>query len=107
MEVKNKKEFLKLRKQTTLDSDKIPKNTPYCYTVDRDRIKNDKTLKDGELPIIMCPYYVWGKKDKGYHGMKSNLCREKGIRLLHVREDLWRKNKEKMKKIIEKFIYGR
>ena len=63
MEVKNKKEFLKLRKQITLDSDKIPKNTPYCYTIDRDRIKNDKTLKDGELPIIMCPYYVWGKKD--------------------------------------------
>ena len=47
------------------------------------------------------------KKDKGYHGMKSNLCREKGIKLLHVREDLWIKDKEKMKKTIEKFIYGR
>ena len=45
------------------------------------------------------------KNKKGYHGMKSNLCREKGIKLLHIREDLWLKNKEKMKKIIEKFIY--
>lgn len=47
------------------------------------------------------------KKQKGYHGMKSNLCREKGIKLLHVREDLWRRDKKKMKKIIEKFIYDR
>jgi hypothetical protein len=46
-------------------------------------------------------------KPKGYHAMKSNLCREKGIKLLHVREDLWNKDKEKMKQIINKFLtYG-
>ena len=37
--------------------------------------------------------------------MKSNLCRKKGIKLLHIREDLWIKDKEKMKKVIEKFLY--
>lgn len=43
-------------------------------------------------------------KPKGYHAHKSNLCREKGIRLLHIREDLWKKDKEKMKQIIIKFL---
>lgn len=47
------------------------------------------------------------KKEKGYHAMKSNLCREKGIKLLHVREDLWIRDKEKMKNIIKNFIYGK
>lgn len=40
----------------------------------------------------------------GKHAIKSNLCREKGIKLLHLREDLWVKNPEKMKKIIIKFL---
>lgn len=40
----------------------------------------------------------------GKHAMKSNLCREKGIKLLHIREDLWLKNKNKMKQVIEKFL---
>lgn len=57
----NKKEFKKLVKETQVDVNLIPKQTPYCYSIDRDRIKNDKTLKEGKLPIIMCPYYVWGK----------------------------------------------
>lgn len=43
-------------------------------------------------------------KPRGYHAMKSNLCREKGIRLLHLREDLWIRDKEKMKSIIIKFL---
>ena len=45
------------------------------------------------------------RKPKGYHIMKSNLCDQKGIKLLHLREDLWKKDKEKMKKVIEKFLY--
>ena len=45
------------------------------------------------------------RKPKGYHIMKSNLCNQKGIKLLHLREDLWKKDKEKMKKVIEKFLY--
>ena len=38
------------------------------------------------------------------HGLKSNLCREKRIKLLHVQEDLWIKDKEKMKNIIKNFL---
>ena len=41
----------------------------------------------------------------GDHAIKSNMCRQKGIKLLHLREDLWKKDKEKMKKVIEKFLY--
>lgn len=40
----------------------------------------------------------------GKHALKSNLCREKGIKLLHIREDLWIKDKEKMKNIIKEFL---
>jgi hypothetical protein len=46
-------------------------------------------------------------KDKfvpGKHGNKSNLCRSRGIKLLHVREELWIKNKHKMKQAIIKFL---
>ena len=43
-------------------------------------------------------------KPKGYHGMKSKLCRDKNIKLLHIREDLWYHDSEKMKKIILKFL---
>lgn len=43
-------------------------------------------------------------KPKGYHAMKSNLCRDKGIKLLHIREDLWLKDKEKMKEVIFRFL---
>lgn len=43
-------------------------------------------------------------KPRGYHAMKSNLCREKGIKLLHIREDLWKRDKEKMKEIIIKYL---
>ena len=41
---------------------------------------------------------------QGKHGLKSKLCRQKGIKLLHVREDLWLINKEKMKNIIKNFL---
>ncbi len=38
------------------------------------------------------------------HGNKSNLCRTLNISLLHLRQDLWLKNKQKMKKVIHKFL---
>lgn len=57
----NKKAFNKLTKNTTVDVNLIPKQTPYCYTIDVERLRNDKTLKDGELPIKLCPYFVFGK----------------------------------------------
>jgi hypothetical protein len=43
-------------------------------------------------------------KPKGYHAMKSKMCKEKGIRLLHIREDLWKRDKEHMKQVIIKFL---
>lgn len=43
-------------------------------------------------------------KPKAYHAMKSNLCKDKNIRLLHIREDLWRLKKENMKQAIIKFL---
>lgn len=43
-------------------------------------------------------------KPKGYHGLKSNLCREKNIKLLHVREKLWLQDKDRILKIIKKFL---
>lgn len=46
-------------------------------------------------------------KDKfvsGRHALKSNLCKEQGIKLLHIREDLWLNNKIRMKKVVEIFL---
>lgn len=43
-------------------------------------------------------------KPKGYHGMKSKLCKKLGIKLLHIREDLWLRDKNQMKQIILKFL---
>lgn len=43
-------------------------------------------------------------KPKGYHAMKSNLCKEQGIKLLHIREDLWLRDKNQMQEIILKFL---
>lgn len=52
----------------------------------------------------------WHYSDKlfvpGKHGNKSKLCKEKGIKLLHIREELWIKNKQKMKEVIIKFLEG-
>lgn len=43
-------------------------------------------------------------RQKGYHGLKSKTCREQGIKLLHIREDLWLNNKIRMKKVVETFL---
>lgn len=51
-------------------------------------------------------YYHYSKKYfiPGKHSTKSKLCKSKNINLLHLREDLWNHNKEKMKKVIHKFL---
>ena len=51
-------------------------------------------------------YWHYSKKlfKPGKHAKKSNICREKGIKLLHIREDLWLKNPEKIKQVILKFL---
>lgn len=40
----------------------------------------------------------------GKHAKKSNLCKAKGIKLLHIREELWIKDQSKMKEVIVKFL---
>ena len=42
--------------------------------------------------------------EKGKHSTKSNLCKDEGIKLLHVREKLWVNEKEKMKNVIKQFL---
>lgn len=61
----NKREFNKLADETVIDESLIPKQTPYCYSIDKSRIKFDKYPfdEDGNLPIIPCPYFVGGKGD--------------------------------------------
>ena len=51
-------------------------------------------------------YWHYSEKyfEAGKHAKKSNLCKEKNIKLLHIREDLWMKDKEKMKQIIKVFL---
>ena len=51
-------------------------------------------------------YWHYSKKHfvQGKHANKSKLCKSKNINLLHLREDLWKKDKEKMKKVINKFL---
>ena len=44
-------------------------------------------------------YFVPGK-----HAKKSIMCRKQGLKLLHLREDLWIRDKEKMKNIIKNFL---
>lgn len=50
----------------------------------------------------------WHYSDKyfipGKHARKSNLCKEQGIRLLHIREELWLRDKDKVKEFIVKFL---
>ena len=77
---------------------------------------NRKILKGKELDIyipnlnkaIEFNGLYWHYSDKyfkpGKHAMKSNLCRAQGIKLLHIREDLWLNKKEKIKETLIKFL---
>lgn len=77
---------------------------------------NRKIIKGKELDIYIPELnkaiefngaYWHYHKDKfvpGKHAQKSNLCLERGVKLLHLREDLWMLHKEKMKNVIIKFL---
>lgn len=54
----NKRQFKKLAIKTVIYEALIPKQTPYCYSVDREKIKTEKSVED--IPIIPCPYYYVG-----------------------------------------------
>ena len=40
------------------------------------------------------------KKDKNYHLTKTNLCKERGVQLIHIWEDDWKNRKEVLKSIL-------
>lgn len=42
--------------------------------------------------------------DKDYHTVKSTLCEEKGIRLIHLHEHLWEKDKENLKNMLSGLV---
>lgn len=78
---------------------------------------NEKTLiKPYELDIFIPElnkaiefnglYYHYSEKyfKLGRHAMKSNMCKNQGIRLLHVREELWIRDQEKVKEWVVKFL---
>ena len=46
-------------------------------------------------------------KPKGYHAMKSKAFKDKGVRILFLREDLWKTKRKKMENIIIKFLNGK
>ena len=78
---------------------------------------NNRVLLNGKELDIYIPklnkaiefngyYWHYNEKNfvKGRHSMKSIMCKEIGINLLHLREDLWIRNKEKMKNVIKTFL---
>lgn len=76
-------------------------------------IRDRKTLNGLELDILIPSkniaiefnglYYhsIEKGKDKNYHANKTNLCKSKGIRLIHVWEDDWRLKPEIIKSILK------
>ena len=95
-------------------------NIPYKH--------NDRTvIKPFELDIILEEFNLafeingnyfhselGGEKDKYYHLMKTQMCKEKGIKLIHIFEDEWLFKKDIVKSRIknllqktDKKIYGR
>ena len=75
-------------------------------------ISNDRELiKPLELDILLpdfnlaieCNGIFWHKeeiKGKDYHQKKTNLCKDKGIQLIHIWEDWWINKKEIVKSIL-------
>jgi len=45
-------------------------------------------------------------KPKEYHREKTEECSSKGVRLLHIREDLWNDKKEQIKNVIKHCLVG-
>ena len=43
-------------------------------------------------------------KDQKFHQMKSNLCKEKGVHLIHIFEDDWENKQEIWKSVLSNFI---
>ena len=74
-----------------------------------------KIIKDYELDIYLPElklaveynglyWHSSGQKDKNYHKRKSDLCKEKGIHLIHIFEDDWFHKKDIIKSVLSNFI---
>ena len=79
-------------------------------STDRDLLGNlelDILIPEHKLAIEVNGQYWHYVKEGGRkkHVLKSKLCKEKGYTLLHLREDLWKKDPEKMKQVIKTLIY--
>lgn len=81
-------------------------------------IENDRKTLDGKEIDILIPDYnigiecnglIWHSEkfnnDKFYHIEKTNLAKEKGIRLIHIFEDEWNEKREIVKSRLEN-IFG-
>ena len=66
----------------------------------------DILIPDNKIAIeVNGEYWHYIKKNgRKNHVKKSKLCKEKGYKLLHLREDLWKFKKEHMKQVIIKLI---
>ena len=82
----------------------------YISSINISVVRNDRSILDGIEIDIYIPSHNIGieidgvyfhteekGKDKQYHVTKTNLCLEKGIRLLHIFDDEWRERKEIVK----------
>jgi hypothetical protein len=77
-------------------------------------IKNDKSIISKELDIYLPDYKLaiecngtffhcerYGNKNKHYHLTKTNLCKEKGVRLIHIFDHKWYSDKTKFESILK------
>jgi hypothetical protein len=79
----------------------------------RNTIKNNKTNRFLELDIyvpsigLAIEYngdYWHSRKPPGYHKNKTILCKEKGIKLLHIKESSWIMGQDVVKSTIKTTI---
>ena len=64
----------------------------------------DFYLPDHNLAIECNGDYWHSLYPEGYHTNKYNLCKEKGIKLLHIWEILWNENRNEMKEFISESV---
>lgn len=78
---------------------------PYSYPSDRVLIaplELDIVRTDRKVAVEVNGLYWHSEKMKGktYHKEKTDLCTSAGIRLIHIREDLWEKRKEQVTSLL-------
>ena len=92
----------------------------YIKSIYFDKIRqNDRKLLDGKeldiyLPKLKLGIEIDGDywhsdifKENDFHYNKSNLCLDKGIRLVHIQEYFWKTNPDLYKSYIQQLIHNR